>query len=61
VYEITVAQAAETFAAGNTVYDLSTDGVNYSVTGGFIDDIVPQLEELKAEIVAGTIVVPTEP
>jgi basic membrane protein A len=61
VYEITVAQADGSFVAGNTVYDLSTEGVNYSVTGGFIDDIVPQLEELKAEIVAGTIVVPTEP
>ena len=61
VYEVTVAQAAEAFANGNTVYDLSSDGVGYSVTGGFIDDIVPQLEELKAEIVAGNIVVPTAP
>ncbi len=47
--------------AGNTVYDLSVDGVGYSVSGGFIDDIVPELEEWKAKIVSGEIEVPTEP
>jgi len=61
VYEITAAQAAGTFASGNTVYDLSTDGVGYSTTGGFVDDIVDQLEELRSQIVAGDIVVPTAP
>ncbi len=61
VYAITEAQAKGEFAAGNVVYDLSTDGVGYSVTGGFIDDIVDQLEEFKAQIVAGDIVVPTAP
>lgn len=61
VFEITRAQAAGEFAAGNTVYDLSVDGVGYSTTGGYIDDIVDQLEDYKAQIVAGDIVVPTEP
>ncbi len=61
VYEITTAQAEGSFTNGNTVYDLSVDGVGYSTSGGFIDDIVPQLEELKADIIAGTIVVPTAP
>jgi basic membrane protein A and related proteins len=61
VFEIINTQAKGEFAAGNVVYDLSLDGVGYSTTGGFIDDIVDQLEEFKAQIVAGDIVVPTTP
>lgn len=61
VYEITTLQANGAFTSGNVVYDLSTDGVGYSVSGGYIDDIVDQLEEIKASIVAGDIVVPTAP
>ncbi len=61
VLEITRAQVSGNFAAGNTVYDLKADGVGYSTTGGFIDDIVPDLEEFKAQIIAGDITVPTEP
>ncbi len=61
VFQIIHAQAAGEFAAGNTVYDLSVDGVGYSTTGGFVDDIVDQLEDFKAQIIAGDIVVPTEP
>ena len=61
VFEITSAQAAGTFAPGNTVYDLSVDGVGYSTTGGFVDDIVDQLEDFKAQIIAGDIVVPSVP
>ena len=61
VFEILKAQQSGTFAAGNTVYDLSVDGVGYSTTGGYVDDIADQLEELKASIVAGDITVPTDP
>jgi len=61
VFEVLQAQQAGTFEAGNTVYDLSVDGVGYSTSGGFVDDIVPQLEEFKAQIVSGDIVVPTDP
>ena len=42
-------------------YDLSVDGVGYATSGGFIDDIVPQLEEAKAAIISGAITVPTDP
>ena len=45
---------------GPTVFDLSVDGVGYSTSGGFIDDIVPQIEEFKLAIVSGEIVVPKE-
>ena len=61
VLEIATAQAEGTFTAGNTVYNLSSDGVGYSTTGGYLDDIVDQLEALKAQIIAGEIVVPTAP
>ena len=61
VFEILHDQVNNEFAAGNIVYDLSVDGVGYSTTGGFVDDIVPDLEAFKAEIVAGNIVVPTDP
>ncbi len=61
VFQIIHDQAAGDFAAGNTVYDLSVDGVGYSTTGGFVDDITDQLEDFKAKIIAGEIEVPTEP
>lgn len=61
VFEITNTQAAGEFAAGNTVYDLATGGVDYSTSGGYIDDIADQLEDFKAQIIAGDIVVPTAP
>lgn len=61
VVEITASAVAGEFAAGQVVYDLSTDGVGYSTTGGFVDAYVDQLEEFKAQIISGDIVVPTEP
>ena len=61
VFEILKAQQSGTFSPGNTVYDLSVDGVGYSTTGGYVDDIVDQLEEFKAAIVAGDITVPSVP
>ena len=46
---------------GPTTYDLSVDGVGYSTSGGFVDDIADQLDAFKAQIVSGEIVVPTDP
>lgn len=48
-------------AAGPTPYDLSVDGVGYSTSGGFLDDIVADLDALKAKIVSGEITVPDTP
>ncbi|NOX28967.1 MAG: BMP family ABC transporter substrate-binding protein [Actinobacteria bacterium] len=61
VFEITTAHENGTFGPGNTVYNLAVDGVGYSTSGGFIDDIVDQLEAAKADIISGVIEVPTEP
>ena len=55
VFEITKAHVDGTFGPGNTVYDLSVDGVGYSTSGGFVDDIVDQLEAFKAQIISGEI------
>ncbi len=48
-------------SGGIKVFDLSNDGVGYSTSGGYIDDFVEQLDEIKAMIVAGDITVPTAP
>ncbi len=48
-------------AGGTKVFDLSVDGVGYSTSGGYLDDVVPQLEMYKKMIVDGDITVPTDP
>lgn len=47
--------------SGVLVFDLAADGVGYSTSGGFVDDIVEDLDALRAQIVTGELVVPTEP
>ena len=42
-------------------YDLAHDGVGYSTSGGFIDDIKSQIDEYAAKIKSGEIKVPTKP
>jgi len=59
VYETIKAQVEGTFGGGYLIFDLSRDGVGYSTSGGFIDDIEPQLEDLKQQIIDGEITVPT--
>lgn len=46
------------FAAGAKVYDLKASGVDYSTSGGKIDDIKSKLDEYKQKIIAGSITVP---
>ncbi len=48
-------------ASGVQVFDLSVDGVGYSTTGGFVDDIAADLDAYKEQIVSGEIEVPTAP
>ena len=61
IFEAIRAAVEGNMSAGPTTYDLSVDGVGYSTSGGFIDDITDDLDALKDQIVAGDIVVPTEP
>jgi len=44
---------------GEHKYNLSNDGVGYATSGGMVDDIVPDLDKAKQEIIDGTITVPS--
>lgn len=48
------------FKAGNKIFDLKAGGVDYSTTGGKVDDIKSKLDDYKAQIIAGTITVPSK-
>jgi basic membrane protein A len=61
VFETAKAVQNGDLAGGFVVFDLSIDGVGYSTSGGYLDEFVAQLDDLKAQIVAGDIVVPTAP
>ena len=50
-----------TFTPGIRVFGLSNEGIDYSTSGGYVDDIVDDLERIKAGIIAGEIVVPNLP
>lgn len=49
------------FTSGPKVFDLASGGIGYATTGGFVDDIASQLDDLAAQIIDGTIVVPDAP
>ena len=42
----------------DVINDLSTDGVGLATSGGFIEDIQPQIDEYKQQIIDGEITVP---
>lgn len=49
----------QNFVSGEYVYNLANDGVGYATSGGQTDEFTAQLTALKNDIVAGTIVVPS--
>jgi basic membrane protein A len=61
VYDFIKSVADGSFKAGKKVFDLKAGGVDYSTTGGKVDDIKAKLDDYKAQIIAGTITVPTKP
>ena len=61
VYNTIQAVQSGTFQAGPQVFDLSVDGVGYSTSGGFVDDIAAQLDDFKQQIVSGAINVSRDP
>ena len=50
--------ASDQFRPGLRMFRLADEGVGYSTSGGFIEDLVPTIEDLKARIITGEIVVP---
>ena len=61
VYEYLTAVNDGDVPTGVTRYDLAVDGVGYSTSGGFVDDITDQLDDYKQQIIDGEIEVPTTP
>ena len=61
VYETIKSYVEGTFTPGVRVFDLTADGVGYSTTGGFVDDIKEELDGYAEQIKSGEIVVPTTP
>jgi basic membrane protein A and related proteins len=46
---------------GEQIYDLEANGVDYSTSGGYVDDISGQLDDYKQQIISGEIKVPSTP
>jgi basic membrane protein A len=61
VFETIKAVADGDTKGGIITFDLKSDGVGYSTSGGFLDDVKDKLDAYKADIVSGKIVVPTKP
>ena len=61
VYSTIEALTNGEFRGGPQTFDLSTGGVDYSTSGGFVDDIADQLDDYKQQIIDGEIEVPTAP
>jgi basic membrane protein A and related proteins len=59
VYDFIKKVNDNTFVAGETVYNLKAGGVDYSTSGGKVDDIKAQVDDFKQKIIAGEITVPT--
>ena len=61
VYSTITSYLGDGNQSGVVLLDLASDGVGYSTSGGFVDDIAAQLDELRVAIVSGEVEVPTEP
>jgi basic membrane protein A and related proteins len=64
--DVAVGKAITDFLEGNFTpgavrLGIAEGGIGYATSGGFVDDIKTQLDDYSAQIVDGTIVVPTEP
>jgi basic membrane lipoprotein Med (substrate-binding protein (PBP1-ABC) superfamily)/DNA-binding SARP family transcriptional activator len=53
--------AADQFQPGLRMFHLADKGMGFSTSGGFIDELVPTIEDLKARIITGEILVPDNP
>ena len=61
VYNIIQAQKNGEFSGGEVTHNLSNGGVDYSTSGGFVDNIKDRLENYKTSIIDGEIKVPADP
>ena len=61
VFDYVKANADDATKPGFVGYDLKVDGVGYSKSGGFVDDIADKIEAAADQIKSGEVVVPTDP
>jgi len=61
VFDFVKAVQDGTVQGGDKIYDLKAGGVDYSTTGGKIDDIKAKIDDYKAKIISGEIKVATTP
>jgi basic membrane protein A and related proteins len=61
VFDYVQANADKKVTAGFVSYDLKSDGVGYSKSGGFVDDISDKIDAAADKIKSGEVVVPTDP
>lgn len=59
VYDYIKSFVDEEPLTGEVVFDLEAGGVDYSTTGGQVDDIADQIDEYKEKIISGEIEVPS--
>ena len=60
-YEAIKAYMTGSPLSGESRFDLKRNGVGYATSNPAINDIKDKLEAVKADIVSGKIVVPTDP
>jgi DNA-binding SARP family transcriptional activator/basic membrane lipoprotein Med (substrate-binding protein (PBP1-ABC) superfamily) len=60
-YELLAEFALGEFRSGRHTFNLATGGLDISYSGGFIDDIRPQLETAKQQVTSGQVIVPCFP
>jgi basic membrane protein A len=64
--DVAVFETIKAVSEGNTeggviTFDLKSDGVGYATSGGYLDDVEADLDEIKTKIISGEIEVPTAP
>lgn len=61
IYQFVADFARGELQAGRRTFDLASGGMDISYSGGFVDDIRPQLEAARAQIIEGQVIVPCLP
>jgi basic membrane protein A len=61
VFDVISEVKDDKFTSGNKTYDLAANGVGYSKSGGFVDDISDKIDGYAEKIKSGEIKVPTAP
>lgn len=59
VYETMKDHACGNFKGGDRIFSVKDGGLDYSTTGGNLDDVKDKLEAIRADIASGAVVVPS--